>query len=293
MKADRMKEWTKTLVDILRLRNGLMSFLGVLIAAEIVLYGGQIMLPIKVIIAGISAALITSAGNIINDYFDFEIDRVNRPERPIPSGRVSRSDALMLSFALFMIGLGLAKYVNIYCLALAGLNSILLIVYGKYSKKMFILSNLIVSYLVASIFIFGALSIVNIVDFDSTGIKLVALLSSCSFIITLSREIIKDVEDIEGDKKNYSNTLAIRVGSDTARNMANLFIVVAIILSLVPFATQPLNFDLYSYALLLISADLIFIISMTMNPTISQRIMVFGMFLALIGFLLGVILPKI
>lgn len=293
MKTDRTKEWLKALIDILRFKNGLMSFFGVLIAAEIALYGSQLMLPIGAIIAGISAAMIISAGNIINDYFDFEIDKINKPERPIPSGRISRSDALMLSFALFMIGLGLAKYVNVYCLTLAGLNSVLLIIYGKYSKRMLIFSNLIVSYLVASIFIFGALSVLNVADLGSMGLRLVALLSSCAFLITLSREIIKDVEDIEGDKKNYCSTLPICIGPGNAKNLAKFFIAFAIILSLVPFVTQPVNFDLYSYALLIIAADLIFIISLTMNPTIAQRIMVFAMFLALIAFSLGAIMPKI
>ena len=293
MKTDRVKEWLKALIDILRLRNGLMSFFGVLIAAEIALYGGQLMLPIRAIIAGISAAMITSAGNIINDYFDVEIDKINKPDRPIPSGRISRSDALMLSFALFMIGLGLAKYVNVYCLALAGLNSVLLIVYGRYSKKMLIFSNLIVSCLVASIFIFGALSVVNMTDLGSVGLRLVALLSACAFFITFSREIIKDVEDIEGDKKNYCSTLPIYIGPDNAKALARIFIAFAIILSLVPFVTQPVNFDLLFYALPIIAADLIFIISLTMNPTIAQRIMVFAMFLALVGFSLGAIMPKV
>ncbi len=293
MKTDRIKEWLKALIDILRLRNGIMSFFGVLIAAEIALYGGHLMLPVRVIIAGISAAMITSAGNIINDYFDVEIDKINKPDRPIPSGRISRSDALMLSFALFMIGLGLAKYVNVYCLALAGLNSVLLIIYGRYSKKMFIISNLIVSYLVASIFIFGALSVINMADFGSMGLRLVALLSSCAFLITLSREIVKDVEDIEGDKKNYCSTLPICIGPDNAKNLAKIFIAFAIVLSLVPFVTQPVRFDLLSYALPIIAADLIFIISLTMSPTIAQRIMVFAMFLALVGFSLGAIMPKV
>jgi len=293
MKTDRVKEWLKALIDILRLRNGIMSFFGVLIAAEIALYGGQLILPTRVVIAGIAAAMITSAGNIINDYFDFEIDKINKPERPIPSGRVSRSDALMLSFALFMIGLGLAKYVNIYCLSLAGLNSVLLIIYGRYSKKMLIVSNIIVSYLVASIFIFGALSVINVANLGLMGLRIVALLSSCAFLITFSREIIKDVEDIEGDKKNYCSTLPICIGPGNAKTLAKLFITFAIILSLVPFVTQPMNFDLYAYALPIIAADLIFIISLTMNPTISQRIMVFAMFLALLGFSLGAIMPKV
>ncbi len=65
---------------------------------------------------------------------------------------------MMLSLALFAIGLGMSKFVNIYCFIIALSNVIVLIVYGKYSKKMYLLSNLIVSYLVASIFVYGALA---------------------------------------------------------------------------------------------------------------------------------------
>jgi len=296
MKIDRIKEWLKALLDILRLRNCIIVFLGVLIAAEIALYdsGGGMVLPIRVIIAGISACMITAAGNVINDYFDFEIDKVNKPERPIPAGKISRSDALMLSFALFLIGLGLAKYVNPYCLSLAGLNSILLVVYGKYSKKMLLISNMMVSYLVASVFIFGAFSVANGVDLlRMGGFRIIALLSSCAFLVTFSREVTKDLEDIEGDKKRYSITLPIWVGVKNAKNMVMLFVVFAVLLSLVPFITHPRNFDLYSYALPIITADLLFIISMTMDPSISQRVMVLAMFLALVGFSLATVMPKV
>jgi len=293
MKIDKIKEWLKALLDILRLRNCIIVFLGVLIAAEMALYDSELILPLKVIIAGISAGMITAGGNVINDYFDFEIDKINKPERPIPSGRISRSDALMLSFALFLIGLGLAKYVNTYCLGLAGLNSILLVIYGRYSKKMLLISNLIVSYLVASVFIFGAFSANGTNLFGMMGFKVVALLSSCAFLVTLSREITKDLEDIEGDRKRYSITLPIWAGVKNAKNVAGICILFAVLLSLVPFIIQPLNFDLYYYALPVIAADLLFIISLTMDPSISQRIMVLAMFLALVGFSLATVMPKI
>ncbi|MHC1575511.1 MAG: UbiA family prenyltransferase, partial [Candidatus Methanogasteraceae archaeon] len=77
-----------------------------------------------------SVFLITGAGNAINDYFDADIDAINKPMRPIPSGRVSRNAALYLSLLLFGLGIALAYTINIICFVIALANSLMLIVYA-------------------------------------------------------------------------------------------------------------------------------------------------------------------
>ena len=293
LKVENIKKTAVMLWELLRMRNGIIAFFGVLVGATFIHTTGTIIPGTKILMAGFAAFLITSAGNILNDYFDFEIDKINKPERPIPSGRISKSDAFMFSIVLFLLGLGFSKSVNDYCLSIAFLNSLILLFYAKYSKKLLLVSNLGISFLVASIFIFGVVATIqngaDIVGMEE--IKLVAIITACAFLMTLSREIIKDIEDIKGDEKKYAITLPIKIGAQRAKNMAAIFTLAAIAFSLLPFIIQLTFFNLYAYGILIIISDLIFIISLTMHPSLGQRVMVLGMLLALIAFFLGNIVP--
>lgn len=277
-------ERSKTLSDLFRIRNCLMALFGVLIGATIAYSSAAIMPGPKVMLAGIAAFLITGAGNAINDFFDVEIDKINKPHRPIPSGRISKSDAMMLSLSLFMISIALAKYINFYALLIALINSIILIVYAKYSKRLLLVSNMGVSYLVASIFIFG---VVATDAFDAGEIKIISIITACAFLMTFSREIIKDIEDMEGDSRKYSVTLPIRIGVEKSRKIAEIFAVSAVLLSTSPFFINPAPFNLYVYGLSIAIADAIFLLALTRNPAKGQKMMIFGMSLALFAFLLG------
>ncbi len=275
--------------QLLRARNGIIAVFGVIVGGTFIYASGTPISWMPILIAGIAAAIITGAGNALNDYFDYEIDRINRPDRPIPSGRISRSDVFMLAIVLFFIGLGLSKYINNYCLAIALLNSTVLMLYAKYGKKILFVSNLSVSFLVSSLFIFGVAATIQ-EDSGVIGMEeliLVAIVSSSAFAATLSREIMKDIEDIKGDAEKYAKTLPIELGEEKAKKMAAFFTAVAILLSLTPFITPLGTFNTALYGIIILAADLIFIISAIMEPAIGQRIMVIGMVFALLAFFLG------
>ncbi len=274
----------KTLSDLLRVRNCLMAFFGVLIGATLAYSNVAFMPNLEIIAAGIAAFLIMGAGNAMNDFFDVEIDRINKPHRPIPSGRISKSDAMMLSLSLFMIGIAIAKYINFYALLIALANSVILIVYAKYSKRLLLISNIGVSYLVASIFIFG---VVSVDAFYRSEIKIISIIMGSAFLMTFSREIIKDIEDMEGDKRKYSVTLPIVIGVERSRIIAWIFAISAILSSIIPFFVNLLSFNLYVYGILISIADAVFLLALTKNPAMGQKMMIFGMSLALFAFLLG------
>jgi len=279
------------LLELVRIRNALIVFFGVIVSATFILTcdltdNAEVG---NVIIAGIAASLITGAGNAINDYFDSEVDKINKPKKPIPSGRIAKPDVGMISIVLFLIGIGLSKSINDYCLIIAILNSMILILYAKYSKKALLISNLTISYLVASVFLFGVLATVDNPGEIMIGddIRIVMIMSACAFLMTFSREIIKDIEDIEGDKREYAITLPIRIGIENAKKSAIILAIGAILLSFLPFFIHLRSFNLLSYGILIVLADIIFLISLTMHPSLGQRIMVFCMVLALIAFFLG------
>jgi geranylgeranylglycerol-phosphate geranylgeranyltransferase len=278
----------KTFLDLMRVRNAVISFLGVFVGAVVFSLGWPQNIW-NVLAAAASAAFILGGGNILNDYFDLEIDRVNQPKRPLPSGRITKSDAFMVALALFLAGLGFAKSINNYCLSIAAFNTFLLIIYARYSKKLLFVANICISYLVASVFIYGAATVYSPMQgLNPDGVKLGAILLACSFLLNLSRELVKDIEDMEGDQKSYSLTVPLRYGAETAKIIAIASSLAAVVISLAPLASDTRGFNELIYGLFIGITDLTILASYTTSPTLNQRILVLGMSMALIAFLLGV-----
>ncbi|WP_243685031.1 geranylgeranylglycerol-phosphate geranylgeranyltransferase [Methanosarcina barkeri] len=170
--------------------------------------------------------LISGAGNTINDYFDVRIDSINRPERPIPSGRIKLKEALYFSYLLFAFGTLLAFSINLICGIIALFNSLLLIFYAKTLKGTPLLGNMSIGYLTGSSFLFGA-SV-----FGLEGLKALFVLFLLAALAITAREIVKDIEDMEGDKMEGADTLPLRVGAKKASYLAALIGFLAVVFSL-------------------------------------------------------------
>ncbi len=173
-------------------------------------------------------ALITAAGNVINDYYDAAIDAINRPERPIPSGTVSRNAALVYAGVLFFLGILISGFTSPLCLAIAIFNAILLVVYAARLKSTPFFGNAAVSYLAASIFLFGGAL--------AGGDRLPDMLPivAITFLAMLARELLKDAEDIDGDRAGGADTLPIRIGVRKTALFAFIFTVAAVAASVLP-----------------------------------------------------------
>jgi geranylgeranylglycerol-phosphate geranylgeranyltransferase len=173
--------------------------------------------------------LITAAGNVINDYYDVEIDRVNRPDRPIPSGQVTLPAARAYAVGLFLAGILACIPTNAICIAIAVVNSLLLFTYAAWLKRLPLVGNLAVSYLAGSMFLFGgALA-------GMSGIIYVLPFAVMTFFAMLARELVKDAEDIEGDRISGAVTVPIRYGMRATTLLALIAAVLATLSSLVPY----------------------------------------------------------
>ena len=172
--------------------------------------------------------LVTGAGNAINDFFDVEIDRINRPDRPIPSGALRAKTVLIYSALLFLMGVVFSLFTNPYCIVIAVVNSLLLIWYAATLKRTPGAGNLAISYLTASIFLFGGAYA------GHEGLLLVAPVALITFFAMLAREIWKDAEDIRGDLAHGADTVPIRIGVYPAICLGFMFLLCAIIVSLIP-----------------------------------------------------------
>ena len=174
-------------------------------------------------------ALVTGAGNVINDYFDVEIDRVNRPDRPIPAGKVGRRQALFFAIALFLAGMLVCLFTTGLCVAIAAFNTILLVVYAARLKRTPLFGNITVSYLAGSMFLFGgALAGVD-------GVVRVLPFAAMTFFAMLARELVKDAEDVEGDRASGAKTVPIRYGIRVTLVLALACTLLGAAASLVPY----------------------------------------------------------
>lgn len=181
--------------------------LNVLITACAVLIGALItgfLTPfLDLVLAVCSAALICAGGNALNDYFDVEIDSINRPGRPLPSGAIKRSHALFFGMGCLAAGLLLSFFINVHAVIIAVIAIILLISYNGYLKRNGgVIGNLAVS-------ITGALPIA----YGGAAVKHIEAMffpTIFALLLHLGREIIKDLEDVTGDRAVKSRSIPSR-----------------------------------------------------------------------------------
>ncbi|MCP6719417.1 MAG: UbiA family prenyltransferase [Patescibacteria group bacterium] len=259
-------------ISIIRPVSPLMAGLSAIVG--LILSGAQP--SILFLYAFLAVFFITGAGMVINDYYDVEIDKINMPDRPLPSGQISRKTALFYSVGLFSIGILFSALINIYCLALALFNTFLQFLYSGNFKRVFLVGNIMVSYFAASAFIFGAL-----VTFD---FKIVGIASLLTFLAIMGREIFKTIEDIKGDKKMGLNTIAVAGGINSSRKIAQGFIATAVLLSPLPYLLDLLDIR---YLIIMSVANIIFLYSFSQGATKATATTKLAMFISLLAFLFG------
>lgn len=274
-------------LELIRYRNCAMAGLAAVIGGGIA-YGasggasGEISEIILLIPVFITVFLITGAGNAINDYFDSGIDAVNRPDRPIPSGRLKKESAYNFSIILFACGIGAAYFIGTVPVFIALINSIILYFYAYSLKRKVFVGNLSVGYLTGSTFLFGGAA------YGLKGIEATSVLFFLSMLATLAREIVKAIEDMEGDMLDGAVTLPIRIGERPSAYIASAVGLLAVLLSPLPYITGLFK---YPYLLVVGIADIVFLYAVFLilkkNPTASSKYFKAAMFFALVAFIAG------
>ena len=194
----------------------------------------------------LSSVLIAAGGYIINDYFDLNIDLVNKPERMVVDRSISRRWAIFFHFVLSMSGILLGFYIGLqngnWLIGFANIVAVVVLwFYSTYYKKRLLSGNLMISALTAWV----VLVVYIHVAFHPPGngfhtpdaatfqklLRLAFLYTAFAFIISLVREVVKDIEDIEGDRKYGCRTVPIVWGVDFAKIFAQtwLFILIALL----------------------------------------------------------------
>ena len=238
-----VRDW----LDLFRAGNCVTGFVGVFLGAILTLedFPKDDNLNITALLA-LSVYSFMASWNALNDYLDLEIDKINRPDRPLPSGRISKSlalTAILLTCAISFTSLFLAgqiandmtdNFQDWYPTIFIWLIALTLLVNYEDDRILFGLKNrglpgnLAISISVGLVVLFGAAGL-----FDPLNERAVSLFF-IGTLYNLSREIIKDVEDMDGDEGR--NTYAMRAGAETARLAAWVILLITLVALLTPFA---------------------------------------------------------
>ncbi|MFX1586549.1 MAG: geranylgeranylglycerol-phosphate geranylgeranyltransferase [Promethearchaeota archaeon] len=282
-------------IEILRPINDIMGSLTVIIGilntrTNIPAY----LVIINIILGVITYFFIAGSGMVINDIYDLEIDRINRPERPIPSGRVTIQQAKIIFLTTYGIGVGLSIFHSFF-FNIGFLNIILAVffgfigwVYAKWGKISGFLGNIIVSISFSIGLVYGA--ILN----NSNIPSYIYFFFLTSFFLLLSREVIKGCEDIEGDKEQNVKTLAIRIGVKKSTIIAMIFSLAAILFFILPYFTPIINPLLFLISMFFGLIDVGYAVILMLSSKLIKEsfkkislLLKIGAFLGLISFLLA------
>jgi len=241
---------------------------------------------LKFFLGFLTGFTLTGASMAINDYWDREIDRINEPNRPIPSGLVSTSDSLFLAASLISVGLVAALLTNIPCLVIAILTLIVSVSYNTKGKQTGFPGNLLVSLCVSIPLIYGSFLIGGMPEPAALVFAMLAFLS-CT-----GREVTKGIVDVEGDKAEDIRTIVVSYGGKTGAYVASLFYVLASGLSLIPVYVKLVSFWFLPFVLVadagFISSSLLLIRDYSReNARRVKNVILLWMMFALLAFIAG------
>ncbi|WP_276257389.1 geranylgeranylglycerol-phosphate geranylgeranyltransferase [Haloglomus litoreum] len=282
-----MRETARGLLELTRPGNavasGVLTFIGAFVAGLSGPVGGLVVETapeLRAAAAVLATVLAVGGGNAINDYFDREIDRINAPDRPIPRGAVSPGGALAFAVGLFAVAVGFALLLPLPAIGIALFNLLALVAYTELFKGLPGVGNLVVAYLGGSTFLFGGAAVGG--DLSTAGV-----LFALAALSTFAREVVKDVEDVAGDREEGLNTLPIAVGERRALVVAALALGLAILASPLPYVTGTFG---AAYLVLVLPADGVMAYAAYesfADATAGQSRLKYGMFLAMASFVVG------
>ena len=265
--------------------------LNIIITLLVVIVGaliskGETYETTNIILAGISAILTAAAGNIINDIIDKNADKINHPERIIPSGKLSVKQAGIEYFFLVIAACVISSFINQLSFLIVFLTSVLLFLYSNILKRIPLLGNITIAYLTGMAFIYGGVSV---------GHPRAALIPALfAFMINLIRELVKDIQDIDGDKNVGIKTFPIKFGIDSTKYLITFFVILLILTTFIPYAFDIYKIEFFILVMIVVNPILIFFLKLlykndfTANLNKLSNMLKLDMVFGLLAIFLGV-----
>lgn len=247
---------------IIRPLNFIITFISIIVAYVISNKGDKFSLVI--LLAAFSGALAGAAGNVINDYYDMETDKINKPERVLPSGGLTDKGTLFLYGIIVLLSLDLAFWAGWQSFVVVFISTGVIFIYSYELKRVPLLGNIVVSIMTGMAFIYGAIIAGNITG----GI----IPAAFAVLINFIREIVKDIEDIEGDSRTGIRTFPIIRGVNSAIKIASITVIALIILTTVPFILEIYKIEYFVVIMLVVNPLLVVIIKLLRTSQSKENI---------------------
>lgn len=229
----------KAIVTIIRLPNLVFIFLTQLFAYYFIILPAlhstsqqATFNDFYIVLLSLSTVLIAAAGYIINDYFDIGIDAINKPNKVTIEKIFKRRTIIIWHIVFNIIGIAIAAYIAFYFVQLRYIiiqiiSILLLLFYSTTFKRKLIIGNVTIACLTSLTLLTMAFYEPNfrLFDLQFAHSKLLWMYVLFAFLITLIREIIKDIEDVKGDTAQHCETIPLVLGIQTAKNICYVLII--------------------------------------------------------------------
>ncbi|MEO0234808.1 MAG: geranylgeranylglycerol-phosphate geranylgeranyltransferase [candidate division WOR-3 bacterium] len=212
------------IIKLLRVNNALIGGFGVFVSYLLVRFD---LKDFRLYLGILVVFFVMFAGNIINDIFDLETDRINKPQRPLVKSKFNTKFVYFIYFLFSILSFFISFFLSWKLLLIVVFSTVILYLYSYKLKRIPFLGNLIISLLSGLLFIFGS----EIAGDISKGV----FPAIFAFFMTLGREILKDIEDINGDKYIGRKTLPIVLGEENSLFVAIFVFIILIILTFIPY----------------------------------------------------------
>lgn len=227
------------------------------------LYSMQFIFSWNYWLQSMAILIITASGYIINDLYDYKIDLINKPQKTYVNFYASSKKFWTAYFVMILVALFITLFLPLKFWMINIASMMVLYFYAYYFKRFAIIGNLIVSTLTAMVIICGGLL---------AHIKLPLMwMAIFAFQINLIREIVKDIEDIKGDLKNFLKTLPITAGLKLTQMILLTLIILLIVSIPLPFAVHYLLFHEFLWQYLFISLLLVVLPLMMVIKTLLTK----------------------
>jgi geranylgeranylglycerol-phosphate geranylgeranyltransferase len=182
---------------------------------------------VNIALAAVATFLATGAANAWNDYLDIEIDRINQPQRVLPSGLMSRRGAWLFSFGLTFLALLIAAFINLPSFLVALAATAALYVYSWKLKSTVLMGNATVATISALSAVFGGVAAGNVLPTFWLAVIIATAI--------MGREVLKTIADYEGDLRQRCRTIATVWGKRPARIVLYILLAATVCMMMVPY----------------------------------------------------------
>ena len=237
----------ESLALLTRPLNNAITFIAVWVAAMLV-EDFKYLDPLRISLGAFAASLIAAGGNAHNDVCDIDIDIVNSPNRPLPRGIVEPTSVVFLAIVLGLAGIVIGFYLGIVPGIITVIAALFLFLYNQYLKMTVLWGNITISLLTALVFIFGSILAGN----PYGGI----IPAVFSLLFHFSREMVKDVLDMRGDKSRAGTTFALEYGAAAGLKVAAYSLIALIILVPLPYFAHYYKITYFAFSFIAVEIPL-------------------------------------